>query len=250
MRNLSLHRRAAAVAVMVVSALAMLLPVLWLAGLSISPRGLFGRNTSPGQPQSDGPAGEGEEAVAPEIQEAQDAEDTDAALSATTKPRSRLRGLAGWTIYLAIIVVAILLGPRIMVWALGSDHPIATVSGDSMWPTLKQGDIVLLKGVSHIEEVEVGDIIGFRHTDGLAIHRIVRIEGDEIIARGDANFRDDPPIGIEDVVGRVPTILGKNARIPYLGHMTFLLGPLVKSTNELDGGPSSAEDQGNHLSAR
>jgi hypothetical protein len=84
----------------------------------------------------------------------------------------------------------------------------------------------------------------------MAIHRIARIEGNEIIARGDANFRDDPPIGIEDVVGKVPSILGKNAKIPYLGHLTFLLGPLTKDTDELAGESSSAEDQGDDLSAR
>ncbi len=167
---------------------------------------------------------------------------------APAKPRHRLRGLAGWVVYLAVIIAAIALGPRIMGWALDTDHPIATVSGDSMWPALKQGDLVLLKGVSGIDELKVGDIIGFRHADGVAIHRITRIEGDEIIARGDANFRDDPPVGIEDVVGKVPTILGGTARIPYLGHITSLLGPL--SSNELAGGPSTADDQGDDLSAR
>jgi signal peptidase I len=178
------------------------------------------------------------------------AEESVAEPEAPAKPRHRLRGLAGWAVYLAVIIVAILLGPRFMGWALDSDHPIATVSGDSMWPTLQQGDLVLLKGVSDIEELEVGDIIGFRHADGMAIHRIARIEGDEIIARGDANFRDDPPVGIEDVVGKVPTILGENARIPYLGHITSLLGPLSKETNELAGGPATADDQGDELSAR
>ena len=171
-------------------------------------------------------------------------------VEAPAKPRHRLRGLMGWALYLAVIIVAILLGPRFMAWALDSDHPIATVSGDSMWPVLQQGDLVLLKGVSDIEELEVGDIIGFRHAEGMAIHRITSIEGDEIIARGDANFRDDPPVGIEDVVGKVPTILGGNARIPYLGHITSLLGPLSKETNELAGGPATADDQGDELSAR
>jgi signal peptidase I len=244
-----------------VSALAVFLSALVLAGLTIGPRRLFGKGAPLSLPPGYVPPRDDEESealVAPEDAEWEaleppeptEVEDEDEVPAADTKPKRRLRGLAGWAVYLTVIIVAILLGPQFMTWALSSDHPIATVSGDSMWPALSQGDIVLLKGVSDIEELDEGDIIGFRHPDGMAIHRIARIEGNEIIARGDANFRDDPPIGIEDVVGKVPSILGKNAKIPYLGHLTFLLGPLTKDTDELAGESSSAEDQGDDLSAR
>lgn len=161
--------------------------------------------------------------------------------------RRRLRGLLGWAVYLAVIAVAVFLGPRAMGWALDSQYPMATVSGDSMWPALNNGDIVIVKGVSGLDELEVGDIIALRHRDGMAIHRIVRIEGGTITTRGDANFREDPSIGIDGVIGKVPTIGGRLVKVPYLGYVASLLGPLTKQTNDVAGsseeGPAT-EDAG------
>ncbi len=145
----------------------------------------------------------------------------------------------GWAIYLVIIAGAILLGPRIMALALDSQYPMAAVSGNSMWPALKQGDMVFLEGVSSVDELKLRDIIAFRHTRGMAIHRIVSIEGGEITTRGDANFREDPPVTIEDVIGKVPTVAGRPAKIPYLGYVSFVLGPLTRHTDDV-AAPSQA----------
>lgn len=171
------------------------------------------------------------------------AEEPVAEPQAPARPRRRLRGLLGWAVYLGVIVGAIVLGPTALGWALGSEYPMATISSGSMWPALKEGDVVLLKGVDSIDDVKVGDIIGFRHQDGFAIHRIASIEGDQITTKGDANTREDEPIEVEAVIGKVPTIAGTTARIPYLGNISFLIGPLFNQTDD-PGQPAQTASEG------
>jgi signal peptidase I len=180
-------------------------------------------------------------AVAP-VAEEPAAEEPAAEPQAPAKLRRRLRGPLGWVIYLGVIVGAVALGPTVLGAALGSEYPMATISSGSMWPALKEGDVVLLKGVDSIDDVKVGDIVAFRHKEGFAIHRIVSIEGEQIITKGDANTREDEPIEVEAVIGKVPTIAGTTARIPYLGNISFLLGPLLNQTEDPGQPPQTASE--------
>jgi signal peptidase len=150
--------------------------------------------------------------------------------------RQRLRGMSSWAIYIGIIVLIIVFTPRIMSWALGTQYPMAAVTSSSMWPTLKKGDLVILKGVDKPEDLRVGDVIGFELDDGgFAIHRIVGIEGDLITTKGDANSEVDPAISFERVIGRMPKIGGWLVKVPYLGNLGILLGPLFGGKTS-DGG--------------
>lgn len=83
--------------------------------------------------------------------------------------RSRfwIRGL------LLIIVLAALIGIVIsFVWA-----PVLRISGDSMAPTLTDGEIV----VAYADEaVERGDIIAFYYNNKLLVKRVIAVGGDEI----------------------------------------------------------------------
>ena len=137
------------------------------------------------------------------------------------------RSIISWAIFLLLLVAAMALTPRILASTLDTQHPMATVSGSSMWPALKKGDLVALKGVDSIEALRVGDIVAFEHVGGLAIHRIVEIEGETIVTKGDGNLKSDPPISFEQVVARIPSIGGRLAKVPYIGHLSMLLSPLV-----------------------
>ena len=161
-----------------------------------------------------------------------------------------LRGPLGWVVYLGIIVGAVVLGPTVLGAALGSEYPMAAISSGSMWPELKVGDVVLLKGVDSIDDVKVGDIVAFRHEKGFAIHRIAGIEGDQITTKGDANTKTDEPIQIENVIGKVPTVAGLLVKVPYVGNLSFLLGPLLNKTNEAaaPGLNDDADEPGRSLS--
>lgn len=146
--------------------------------------------------------------------------------------RRRARSALSWLLYLAVVVGAIVGIPSMLSWALDTPHPLAAVTGSSMWPTLNRGDLVVLQGVDSIEDLEVGDIIAFRQETGFAIHRVVGIDGDVITTRGDGNFVDDPPISFDEVIGTVPTVAGRLARIPFLGHLSLLLGPMMRQDND------------------
>lgn len=149
----------------------------------------------------------------------------------------RTGGLArralGWLLYLAFVVGAIATIPSALGWALNSPNPIAAVSGSSMWPTLSKGDLVFLQGVDDVEDLHEGDIIAFRQENGFAIHRIISIDGPTITTRGDGNFVDDAPITIDEVIGKVPTVYGRLARIPLLGHLSLVFGPLISQSNDV-----------------
>ena len=163
---------------------------------------------------------------------------------APARPKHRLRGFVAWAIYLAVIIGAILLGPRILGAVLQTDHPLATISSGSMWPAIKVGDIVFLQGVDSAQDLKVGDIIAFRHKGGLAIHRIVSIEDEQLTTKGDANTREDAPITFDNVIGRAVKIGGRLARIPYLGNLAELLGPVVGTSTDDPGQPELAPSEG------
>jgi signal peptidase I len=150
--------------------------------------------------------------------------------------RRRLWGAASWAVYIGIIVLAIVFTPYILSRALDTQYPMAAVTSSSMWPTLKKGDLIFLKGVDKPEDLKVGDIIGFELDDGgFAIHRIVDIDGDAITTKGDANSEADPSISFDRVIGRMPKIGGRLVKVPYLGNLGILLGPLFGSETS-DGG--------------
>lgn len=62
------------------------------------------------------------------------------------------------------------------------------VDGESMWPTLESGDLVVIQPVS-MNEVHVGDVIVYGppcSIDNLSvIHRVVGTEGNGLITQGD-----------------------------------------------------------------
>lgn len=122
---------------------------------------------------------------------------------------------------LLVLVIAGLV-PKALSLALDTPHPLATITSSSMWPELKRGDLVLIRSVSP-EEVEPGMIVAFVDEvgGGFIIHRVVEVQGQRIITKGDANEQEDPPVETDTVVGAVPTIRGAPLKAPYLGYITL-----------------------------
>jgi len=87
--------------------------------------------------------------------------------------------------------------------------PLVIVSG-SMEPTLEIGDLVLVRlGVP--VDLPVGSVVAFRLNSTIVVHRLVGVEGERLVTKGDANPEPDPfPVyrrsllGV--VVGRVPKV--------------------------------------------
>jgi len=115
-------------------------------------------------------------------------------------------------IYFAIpLGVAIIL--LIYPFAVYSGNHIMTVTSDSMFPTLKPNDIIIVEPVG-IDEINKGDIIAFdSHTEGIGIiaHRAIEIfeQGGEIGIDTKGDHLDEPDLWTvhdDDLVGIVSEI--------------------------------------------
>ncbi len=66
-----------------------------------------------------------------------------------------------------------------------------TVMTGSMQNTLQVGDSIISKKV---DTYKVGDIVTYKLDNAYVTHRIVKIEGDKVTTKGDANQLNDPAI--------------------------------------------------------
>lgn len=83
-------------------------------------------------------------------------------------------------------------------------YSVLSTETGSMSPTIEKGDIVIIKIGDEIKE---NDIITYQKENVLVTHRIVNINGDTIIAKGDFNNTDDEPIKKDEVIGRTVFIV-------------------------------------------
>ncbi len=86
------------------------------------------------------------------------------------------------------------------------------VTGVSMLPTMRTGDIAITREVS-ADTIQVGDMIRFREQGVYVIHRVIELqqEGDQLIftVQGDANNTPDPPVPASRLEGKVILIVPK-----------------------------------------
>ena len=81
-------------------------------------------------------------------------------------------------------------------------------------------DIVILKEVNSFEDIQLYDVISYRHPQGInVIHRVVFIGDNYCMTRGDAVDKDDNIRITLDMVNGVYT----GTRIPFFGSITFYL---------------------------
>ena len=78
-------------------------------------------------------------------------------------------------------------------------YSVLSTETGSMAPTIEKGDIVIIKIGDEIRE---NDIITYKKNNVLITHRIMNIDGDTIIAKGDYNNTEDEPITKNQVIGK------------------------------------------------
>lgn len=103
---------------------------------------------------------------------------------------------------------------------LKNDYPkifgfsnFAVLTG-SMEPTINVGDEVIVKIT---KDVKTNDIITYRENNSFVTHRLIRIEKNQLITKGDFNNAEDDPIDKDRVVGKVVLI------IPFLGRIKYII---------------------------
>ena len=82
----------------------------------------------------------------------------------------------------------------------------AVVLSGSMEPSMSIGDLIVIK---QTDEFNVEDIIVYQSRSMLVVHRIVEIDGESIITKGDANNAPDNPISLASVKGKVVCQISK-----------------------------------------
>jgi len=133
--------------------------------------------------------------------------------------KKRIFRVLRWTV--AILIVLFLTG------RLNPFYTFLTVTSDSMDPIFNAGDLVCVS--QSVDSVSVGDIVAFRPPRGgkPIIHRIISIEGDTLITKGDACESQDVWFGgsvtKSDVFGKYLKV-----KIPKLGYVKELPG-LIRS---------------------
>lgn len=111
---------------------------------------------------------------------------------------------------LLLLLLALLFGVKLYAWnaksLVGNSLPMpfgygaSVVLSGSMEPTLSVNDLVILK---ETQNVEMGDVIVYESSGELIIHRVVSVDGDTIITRGDANNIADEPFQVSCVRGKM-----------------------------------------------
>ena len=76
---------------------------------------------------------------------------------------------------------------------------IYRVISGSMQPALQIGDVIIVKKSNNYYE---RDIITYSNGLTTITHRIIAINNDEVITKGDANEADDKPINKEQIIGK------------------------------------------------
>ena len=117
-----------------------------------------------------------------------------------------------------IIIAGLTVGVGVFSWnasgLVGNQLPmpfgfgISVVMSPSMEPVLRTNDLVI---VTEQDSYELDDIIVYQEGKMLVIHRIVNIDGDTVITKGDANNVSDDPISMEDIKAKL------SFRIPFIG---------------------------------
>lgn len=80
------------------------------------------------------------------------------------------------------------------------------VSTGSMAPFINENDLIIIKDNNNYQ---VGDVITYKENDSFVTHRIISIDDDNIITKGDANNAVDKVISKSSVIGMLIKVIPK-----------------------------------------
>ena len=125
---------------------------------------------------------------------------------------------------LLLVIISLIIGIRLYSWnaetLAGNAMPmpfgcgISVVLSGSMEPTLSVNDLVIVR---EQDDYKVDDIVVDQDGSMLVIHKIISVNGDEVITKGDANDAADAPISSADIKGKAVF------HLPYVGALIRFL---------------------------
>ena len=126
----------------------------------------------------------------------------------------KLSKILGYILNILIILVTIIIILAIyyFVQIKIANKPYANIFGytffevatGSMDPTIDVGDVIIVKITNEVNE---NDIIVCNKDNAFITHRLIKIEEDNFITKGDANNTEDEPMQKSDLIGKVVNII-------------------------------------------
>lgn len=123
-----------------------------------------------------------------------------------SKSRRKLQSIGRFII---LIIISLSLGIKLYSWnaktLAGNAMPmpfgwgVSLILSGSMEPALSVDDLVIVREQSRYNQ---NDIVVYQDGNSLIIHRIISIDGDEAVTKGDANNVADDPIKVSDIKGK------------------------------------------------
>lgn len=104
-------------------------------------------------------------------------------------------------IFIAVIVILIIY----FILRVTNKVEIYSVKTGSMEDKIHVGDYIL---IYRKDNYEVGNVVTFIRNDGFITHRIISMEGNMVITKGDANNTIDEAIPKDNILGKVIMIGG------------------------------------------
>ena len=109
-----------------------------------------------------------------------------------------------------LILVSLVVGLKIYAWnarsLTGNVLPMpfgyggAVVLSGSMEPAIMVDELIIVKAE---DSYEVGDVVVYQSGSMMVVHRIMDMDGERVITRGDANNMDDSPVELTQIKGKV-----------------------------------------------
>ena len=87
------------------------------------------------------------------------------------------------------------------IWQQADKETQLQISGNSMNPMIKNGDWLVLKHNSN--DIKIGSIIAYRREQKIIVHRVIKIDHNSLITKGDFNFHVDPVVDVKNIIGKV-----------------------------------------------
>ena len=135
-----------------------------------------------------------------------------------------------FSIFFYILVILILIIKLLNILHISFfGYQMFTVISGSMQPTIKVGDIILIKKQ---DNYFVNDIVTYKSDNNYITHRVVEINDLNVVTKGDYNNALDDPIHVSNVVGKVVLILNtscivRNTSKPLFWIVLVIFGFIV-----------------------
>ncbi len=130
---------------------------------------------------------------------------------------SHFRRVVKWIInfltgLLLVILILVVYGKCVLMFTDNKypnyfGYTLFEVASGSMEPTLQINDVILVK--VNEKKLNKDDIIAYQQDDSVITHRIIMIDNDNLIVKGDANNTVDSPITKGQVIGKVVKVFPK-----------------------------------------